>query len=337
MRPGIQAALVSRKWTDAMIEEFVDNFRHKHGFNRQTAMLPYDDEGDSDNEPIELERGCRMVIRRRIISPDEATTQEEDPDRLEDIVPRRKKRSAPGPVGGEGEPMGPLPGQKPKKAKLRKTPKPKKDPKPWKPKKGRKSTENPQPEETPLVGRQGEDPLVGEQDPVPGSDLVPRTTPRPGDTDPFEGKTSPLRPEEEPAPLGTEQGQVDVGSIPLLPRPPPPPHPPTPPPEPQTPPTPPMPGRAMPPPTPGRGPPREGETDPLKTRDIPPQASQKAETGMTVLQPMVTERTVVMERTVVTERAVGVRMAQKAMTMGTTIKAETITGMMEMKNPNTVV
>ena len=45
----------------------------------------------------------------------------------------------------------------------------------------------------------------------------------------------------------------------------------------------------------------------------------------------------VMERTVVTERAVGVRMAQKAMTMGATIKAETITVMMEMKNPNTVV
>ena len=76
---------------------------------------------------------------------------------------------------------------------------------------------------------------------------------------------------------------------------------------------------------------------------------------MTVLQPMVTERTVVMERTVViertvvtertvviertvvTERAVGVRMAQKATTMGTTIKTETITGTIEMKNPNTVV
>ena len=71
-----------------MIDEFIDNFRHKHGFNRQTAMLPYDDKGDSDNEQIELEGGCRMVIRRHIISPDEATTQEEDPDRLEDLVPR---------------------------------------------------------------------------------------------------------------------------------------------------------------------------------------------------------------------------------------------------------
>ena len=112
-----------------MIDEFIDNFRHKHGFNHQTAMFPYDDEGDSDNEPIELKGGRRMVIRRCIISPDEATMQEEDPDRLEDLVPRRKKRSAPGPVGGEGEPMGPPPGKKPKKAKLRKTPKPKKDPK----------------------------------------------------------------------------------------------------------------------------------------------------------------------------------------------------------------
>ena len=61
MRPGIRAALVSRRWTDAMINEFIDNFRQKHGFNRQTAMLPYDDEGDSDEEPIELEGGRRML------------------------------------------------------------------------------------------------------------------------------------------------------------------------------------------------------------------------------------------------------------------------------------
>ena len=265
MRPGIRAALVSRKWTDTMIDEFIENFRHKHGFNRQTAMLPYDDEGDSDNEPIELEGGRRMVIWRRIISPDEDTTQEEDPDRLEDLVPCRKKRSAPGPDGGEGESMGPPPGKKPKKEKPGKTPKPKKDPKPRKPKKGRKSKETPQPEETPLVGRQGEDPLIQEQDPVPGNDPVPRTAPRPGDTDPFEGETSLLRPEEEPAPLGTDQGQADVGSIPLPPGPPlppPPPHPPTPLPESQTLPMPPTLGRATPPPTPGCGSPREGETGP---------------------------------------------------------------------------
>ena len=125
-----------------MIDEFIDNFRQKHGFNRQTAMLPYNDEGDSDEEPIELEGGRRMVIRRRIISPDEDTTQEEDPDRLEDLVPRQKKRPAPGPDGGEGESMGPPPGKKPKKAKPGKAPKPKKDPKPRKPKKGKKSKEN---------------------------------------------------------------------------------------------------------------------------------------------------------------------------------------------------
>ena len=85
MRPGMQAALVSRKWTDRMIDEFIENFRQKHGFNRHTAMLPYVDEDDSDNEPIELEGGQKMVIRRCIISPDEATMLEEDPDRLEDL------------------------------------------------------------------------------------------------------------------------------------------------------------------------------------------------------------------------------------------------------------
>ena len=85
MRPGMQAALVSRKWTDRMIDESIENFRQKHGFNRHTAMLPYVDEGNSDNEPIELAGGRRMVIRRRIISPDEATMLEEDPDRLEDL------------------------------------------------------------------------------------------------------------------------------------------------------------------------------------------------------------------------------------------------------------
>ena len=85
MRPRMRTALVSRKWTDRMIDEFIDNFRQKHGFNHQTAMLPYDDEDDSDNEPIELKGGRKMVIRRRIVSPDEATMQEEDPDRLEDL------------------------------------------------------------------------------------------------------------------------------------------------------------------------------------------------------------------------------------------------------------
>ena len=57
MRPGMQAALVSRKWTDGMINEFINNFRQKHGFNCHTAMLPYNDEDDSDGEPIELKGG----------------------------------------------------------------------------------------------------------------------------------------------------------------------------------------------------------------------------------------------------------------------------------------
>ena len=85
MQPGMRAALVSQKWTDRMIDEFIENFRQKHGFNRHTAMLPYIDEEDSDGEPIELEGGQKMVIRRCIISPDEATTLEEDPDKLEDL------------------------------------------------------------------------------------------------------------------------------------------------------------------------------------------------------------------------------------------------------------
>ena len=85
MRPGMRAALVSRKWTDEMIDEFIENFRQKHGFNRHTAMLPYIDEDDSDGEPIELEGGRKMVIRRCIISPDESSMPQEDPDKLGDL------------------------------------------------------------------------------------------------------------------------------------------------------------------------------------------------------------------------------------------------------------
>ena len=85
MRPGMQAALVSRKWTDGMIDEFIENFRQKHGFNHHTAMLPYIDEDDSDGEPIELGGGQKMVIRRCIISPDKSSMPEEDPDKLDDL------------------------------------------------------------------------------------------------------------------------------------------------------------------------------------------------------------------------------------------------------------
>ena len=233
-----------------------------------------------------------MVIRRCIISPDEATMPEEDPDRLEDLGVRPKKRPAPGPDGGEGGSMGPPPRKKPKKAKPVKTPKPKKYPKPQKPKKGKKNkktadlgelSEMPQmgdpgqtPQlgeagKTPLMGYPGEAPLIEEQVPVPGNVPVLTTTPRPGDTDPLEGKTSPLRPEGEPTPFGTDPGQIDMGAIPLPPGPLPPPllqHQRTPPPEPQTPPMPPtLPGKAMLPPTPGRRTPLEGETDPSPQRE----------------------------------------------------------------------
>ena len=242
MRPGMRAALVSQKWTDGMIDEFIENFRQKHGFNRHTAMLPYTDEGDSDGEPIELKGGRKMVIQRCIISPDEATTPEEDPDKLEDLGAQPKKRPAPEPDRGEGGSMGPPPGKKPKKAKQVKTPKPKKDPKPRKPKKGKKSKK-----------------AAESSEPTP--------TPRPGDADPLEGNIPPLRPEGEPTPLGMDPGQIDVRAIPLPPRPappPPPPRQPVPPLEPQPQPKPlTPPGRATPLPTPGHRTPPGGETDPF--------------------------------------------------------------------------
>ena len=269
MRPGMRAALVSWKWTDGMIDEFFENFWQKHGFNHHTAMLPYNDEDDSDGEPIELEGGQKMVIWRRIISPDEASTPEEDPDKLEDLGAQPKKCPAPEPEEGQGGSMGLPPGKKPKKAKQVKTPKPKKDPKPKKPKKGRKSkkaAESGEPSKTPRTGDPGQTPQLGEQDLTPGSTLGPMPTPRPSDTDPLEGDTPPLRPEGEPTPLGTDPRQADVRVIPLPPGPVPPPpplHQPTPPPEPQPQAKPPTPlRRATPPPTPGRRTPPGGETDP---------------------------------------------------------------------------
>ena len=51
-------------------------------------MLPYIDEEDSDSEPIGLKGGQKMVIQRCIISPDEATMPEKDPDKLEDLGAR---------------------------------------------------------------------------------------------------------------------------------------------------------------------------------------------------------------------------------------------------------
>ena len=352
-----------------MIDEFIENFRQKHGFKRHTAMLPYIDEDDSDNEPIKLEGGRKMVIRRCIISPDEATTPEGDPDQLEDLGTRSRKRPAPEPEEREGGSMRPPPGKKPKKAKQVKTPKPKRDLKPKKPKKekkGKKTSQTRDPGQTPQLGEPGETPprgypdgapLMGEQNPPPGDTTQPTPPPRPGDTDPLEGGTPPLRPEGEPTPLGTDPGQIDVRAIPLPPRPalpPPPLRQPTPPPEPQPQPKPPtLPGRATPLPTPGCRTPPGGETDPspngnLKPRDVPLQADKEAETGMTahplavMERTMVTERTMVMERktvkkeTVVMKGTVVMGTVQRAMAAGTAAKIEMATTMMRMKSPNAV-
>ena len=74
MRPGLREALESRQWTEDMINTFISNFREKHGFNKHTAMLPYNDEGDSEEEPIHLEGGRRVVLRRKIIPPRDSST-----------------------------------------------------------------------------------------------------------------------------------------------------------------------------------------------------------------------------------------------------------------------
>ena len=300
-----------------------------------------------------------MVIQRRIISPDKATMPEEDPDRLEDLGARPNKCPAPGPDGGEGGSMGPPPGKKPKKAKPVETPKPKKDPKPQRPKKGKKSkktAELGEPGEKPQTGDPGEAPLIEEQDPEPGNAPLPMTIPRPGDTDPLEGETSPLRPEEEPTPLGTDPGQIDMRAIPLPPGLPPPPQPrqPTPPPEPQTPPKPLMPlGRATLPPTPGRRTPQEGETDPSPQRepedpghsppgrqggrngdDSPSSSSDGENNGEG-------ENSGDREnngdgQTVATKGTVVMGTSQRAMATGATAKMETVTMMMMKTSQDTV-
>ena len=128
MRQGLREALESRHWTKEMINTFIANFREKHGFNRHTAMLPYNDENDSEEEPIHLEGGSKVVVRRRIISPKDSSTQEED--RLDDLVSKPKKRSAAQPTG-ESEPMAP-PAKKARKEKKAKAAKPKKTAKPKK-------------------------------------------------------------------------------------------------------------------------------------------------------------------------------------------------------------
>ena len=253
--------------------------------------------------------------------------------------------------------MGLPPGKKPKKAKPVETPKPKKDPKALRPKKGKKSkktAELGEPGEMPQRADLGKAPLIEEQDPVQGNAPVPMTTPRLGDTDPLEGETLPLRPEEVPTPLGTDRGQIDVRVILLPPGLLPPSRQPMPPPEPQTLPKPPMlPGRAI-----RRQPPgvelhgRERQTHlpkgNLRTRDIPLQADKEAEMEMTALPPvvmertMVKERTVVMGRTMVTDRTVATKgtvvmgTVQRAMAVSTTAKMEMATMMMTKTSPDTV-
>ena len=108
MPPGMREALESRGWTEDMINEFISNFREKHGFNRHMAMLPYNDEDDSETEPIHLGDGRRMRLCRRIISPRESSTQEEErEDRLEDLVAASRKCPAADPSNEGAEPMGP--------------------------------------------------------------------------------------------------------------------------------------------------------------------------------------------------------------------------------------
>ena len=151
MRPGLREALESRQWTEDMINTFISNFQEKHGFNKHTAMLPYNDEGDSEEEPIRLEGGRRVVLRRKIIPPRDSSTSEGGDDRLDDLVSQSRKR----PVANLDENVGPMgPSAKKKKekkareSKSEKDPKLKKDPKPKKPKKKKakkQSDDDPQP------------------------------------------------------------------------------------------------------------------------------------------------------------------------------------------------
>ena len=144
-----------------MINEFIENFRQKHGFNRHTAMLPYVDKEDSDGEPIELEGGRKMVIQRRIISPRgiyNARGGSEQACRPRGMT--KEGAQCPDLMGS----IGPLTGKKLKKTKHVKTPKPEKDPKPKKPKKGKKSRRTAESSE-------------------PGDTPGPKPNPRPGDTD----------------------------------------------------------------------------------------------------------------------------------------------------------
>ena len=207
MRPSLRRALESRQWTEDMINTFISNFREKHGFNKHTAMLPYNDEGDSKEEPIRLEGGCRVVLRRKIISPRDSSTPEEGDDRLDDLVSQSRKRPAANLSENTG-PMGP-PAKKRKKEKKARGSKPEEDPRPKKTKKKKakkQSESNPQPV-----------PLTGEGEPGPG--LTPRGEPCPS-ADPLHpqpGDTPPQQPEGDPTLLGMEPQFANVEDIPLPP------------------------------------------------------------------------------------------------------------------------
>ena len=237
MRQGLREALESRHWTEEMINTFISNFREKHGFNRHTAMLPYYDENDSEDEPIHLEGGSKVVVRRRIIAPRDSSTQEED--RLDDLVSKPKKRPA-APSTGESEP-GATPAKKAKKEKKAKVAKPKKAAKPKEPAKPKKDPKKPKKDpkkpkkKKAKKGGESEStptPPTGEPEPTPGT--TPGGEPRPS-TDPLNpqtGDSPPPHPEGDPTPLGAEPQTVDVGSIPLPPGTPPARREPTPPPQP---------------------------------------------------------------------------------------------------------
>ena len=257
MRQGLREALESRHWTDEMIDTFISNFREKHGFNKHTAMLPYNDENDSEDEPIHLEGGSKVVVRRRIVAPRDSSTQEED--RLDDLVSKPKKRPA-APTTGESEP-GAAPAKKAKKEKKAKAAKQKKaaKPKPAKPKRDPKKPKK-------KKAKKGEEdkptptPPTGESAPIPGA--TPGGEPRPS-TDPLNpqtGDSPPPHPEGDPTPLGAEPQTTDVGSIPLPPGTPPPPQPD---PEPRREPTPPPP---QPDPEPRREPTPPPQPDPEPRR-----------------------------------------------------------------------
>ena len=180
LRQGLREALESRQWDDEMINTLISNFRAKHGFNKHTAMMPYNDEDDSDGEPIHLEGGRTAVLRRRIISPRESSTQEEN-DRLDDLVSRPKKRTA-AKASGEGEPMGP-PAKRTRKEKKAKTVKPKKATKPKKAAKPKKDSKKPKKKKAAKTGEGTPTPSpspTGEPDPTPAATPGGRATAQQG-------------------------------------------------------------------------------------------------------------------------------------------------------------